>query len=63
MLACDSVDDFLRIGGSGERFRLCVLHVDEATNDSLKVGERAEHAALQLPLCELGKEPFDGVEP
>ena len=44
-------------------FGLFVVLVEEAVDGGLKVDDRAEDAALQPALGELGEEALDGVEP
>jgi hypothetical protein len=63
MPAPDGGDDFVWIGGPCERLRLAIVLGEEAVDGGLKVGDRAEHAAFQLPFRELGEKPLDGVEP
>jgi hypothetical protein len=36
---------------------------DEAVDGDLKIDDGSEGAALQSPLRQFGKEPFDSVEP
>jgi hypothetical protein len=51
------------MSGPDEGFRIEVCLCDELVDCGLKIGERAEHAALEAPARELGKEVFDGIEP
>src|SRR5271157_1075017 len=63
MPASDGGDDFVRISGPGEWLRLFVVLAEESVDGGLEIDDRTEHAALQSPLCQLGEEAFDGVEP
>jgi len=61
--APDCGDDFVWVGSPEERLGFAIVLVEEAIDSGLKVCDRAEHAALQPPLGELGEEAFNGVEP
>ena len=63
MPASDGGDDFVGVGGPGEGFRVGVVLGEEAVDGGLEVDDGAEDAALQPPLCELGEEALDCVEP
>ncbi len=63
-LSVSCSDDAVRVGAPSEGlgFGRFVL-VGEAVDGGLKFDERAEDAALEAPLGQLGEEPFDGVDP
>src|ERR1700722_15226487 len=61
--ASDGLDNFVRIGSPHEGFRFGVMFDDEAIDCCLQVDDRQEDATFQSPLCELGEEALDGVEP
>ena len=63
MPASDGLDNFVGIGSPCEGFRFGVVFDDEAIDSCLQVDDRQEDAAFQSPLCELGEEALDGVEP
>ena len=59
----DSGDDFIWIGGPGERSGVFVGFCDEAIDGGLEIDEGMEDAPVEAPFCEFCEEPFDGVEP
>jgi len=56
-------DDRLRAGLPDERLGLCVVRLDKGVDRLLEVDDRMEHAVLEPPARELGKEALDGVQP
>ena len=63
MPAFDGGDNFVGIDGPGEGFCLSVVLVEEAVDGCLEVCDRAEDAALEPALRELGEEALDRIEP
>src|SRR3954451_6390167 len=61
--ALDLLEDVLRPGGPDERPRVAVGLGEEAVDRRLQLNERAEHAAFEPALGELGEETLDGVQP
>ena len=59
----DGGDDFVGIGGPDEGLGIGVGLVEEAVDGGLEVDDRAEDAAFQAPLGQLGEEALDGIEP
>jgi hypothetical protein len=56
-------DNFIRVGGPDERFRLHIVLFQEAVDRSLQIEDRMEHTPFQSAFGERGEEPLDGVEP
>lgn len=63
MPTVDGGDDLIGIGGPNERLRFFVVLVDEAVDRCLKIDDRMEHPTFEAPLCELGEETLDSIEP
>ena len=63
MPASDGGDDFVGIGGPHEGFGIIVGLSQEAVDGGLEIDDRAEHAAFETPLGQLGEEALDGIEP
>ena len=63
MPAFDGGDDFIRVGGPDEGLGIMIGLFDEAVDRSLELDDRAEDAALETALGELGEEALDGIEP
>ena len=61
--APDGGDDLVGIGGPDERFGIVIGLGEESPYSGLEIDERAEHAALEPSLAELGEETLDGIEP
>lgn len=61
--APDGGDDFVWIGDPREGLRRVAVLFEEPIDSRLKVYDRTENAAFQTPLCQLGEEALDGVEP
>ena len=59
----DGSDDFVGVGGPGERARIVVGFAQEPVDGGLQIDDQAEDAALQSPFGELGEEALDGIEP
>jgi len=59
----DSADDFIWIGGPGERSGVLVGFCNEAIDGGLEIDEGMEDAPVEAPFREFCEEPFDGVEP
>ncbi len=59
----DGGDDCGGICGPPEGLGIGVVLVEEAVDGGLQIDDRAEDAAFQPPLGELGEEALDGVEP
>jgi len=49
--------------GPHEGFGVGVGLGNEAVDGVFKVGDGSKHAAFEAPICELGEEAFDGIEP
>ena len=67
-----STNAFCRTAPSDRRSLACGPHEgfgvgvglgDEAVDGVFKVGDGSKHAAFEAPICELGEEAFDGIEP
>ena len=56
-------DDFVGVLRPCKGFWICVRFVEEAMDGIFEFLQRAEHAALEPFLCEVGEEAFDGIEP
>jgi hypothetical protein len=63
MSALDLLDDVVWVGGPDEGLGVVVGFGKKAVDGSLQLDQRAEHAALEPPLGQLGKEPLNDVEP
>ena len=63
MLAFDGGDDLIGVSGPDEGLGIMVGLFDEAVDRGLELDDRAEDAALETALGELGEEALDGVEP
>jgi hypothetical protein len=60
--ASDGSDDFVGVGGPHEGSRVIVGFPEEAVDGGLEIDDRAEDAAFEAALAELGEEALDGVE-
>ncbi len=58
----DSGEDAVWACGPHEGFGVGIGLGDEV-DGVLKVGDGSKHAAFEAPICELGEEAFDGIEP
>ena len=63
MPASDSGDDLVGVLGPAEGSRVCVGFGEKAIDSSLEGDEGVEHAALQPPFGQFGKEALDGIDP
>src|SRR5882724_3733285 len=63
MPTCCGGEDFVRIGGPDEGFRLLIVADEEAVDGGLEIDDALEDAALEAALGQDGEEAFDGVEP
>ena len=61
--ASDGSDDFVGIGGPGERLWHLVCLVEEGVDGDLQLVDGAEHTAFQSSSGELGEKALDGIEP
>ncbi len=59
----DGGDDGIGVLLPDEGLRFLVMLGNEAVNGGLQIGDGAEHAVFEPPLCQLGEEAFDRVKP
>jgi hypothetical protein len=59
--AFDSGEHAFWVGGPHEGFGICVCLCDEAVDGELQINDRLEHAALEAPARELGKQPWTAL--
>ncbi len=59
----DSGEDPFWIGRPNEGFGVCVGIGDEAVDGELQLNDGLKYAALEPLTRELGKKPFDSIEP
>jgi hypothetical protein len=57
----DSGEGPFWVGGPYEGFRIGVCLFDKTVDGNLEINDRSEHAALEAPTRELGKEALDRV--
>jgi hypothetical protein len=57
------LDNVVGVGGPGERLWAAIVLSQVTIDGGLKVDEGMKDAALQSPAGQVGKKPFDSVEP